>query len=529
MSRPISLAAHNQSRRRCSALNGSRLRWDTAIAIARYGKRMSSFFIADGENYRAQQHTPQLAKVGVCRDMPARAVLGVFPPLRSGEWARPCLTRRPFIFFCGNLFFYLCYTGRNRRMCSRLPWSSHALGAQRPRPDFKPAHGTGPRPIHLGRKEQRYDDNTARLARRSDEALGVRVTVARIAPSLLDRGRAVSIEQRRNERAEGIEDTRQNPPTSGVVLHDSHMQDDPRQESNQVRVGGRRERYCLYAHNCELGCSFPVVPPELWCLKRLPYKFIGRKIVAKTNALPHRSFVCIRFVYFVKQQSGETIFSHVRGHKNNVSNVRDVLKVPYTSSLKYVFFLQSRGPQVDGAWEVALNSLDKPCECSSLVENKLDSHHSRVQLGKSSSRPRYCYYIPLCPARLLFAGWRSGCRRRRIDNILPRGAHRDTAAGRLIKLHLISRKGFLGAWSPTKNNKRERERKRKREADRRSTFTVPTISANLDDGYNQPCYRPLSLAGEEEGVRRRIQRGIIPTDLPGIADFSSKFGTAKVR
>ncbi|KAJ8886184.1 hypothetical protein PR048_012393 [Dryococelus australis] len=36
---------------------------------------------------------------------------------------------------------------------------------------------------------QRYDGNTARLARRSDEALGVRVTVARIDSSLLDLGR----------------------------------------------------------------------------------------------------------------------------------------------------------------------------------------------------------------------------------------------------------------------------------------------------------------------------------------------------
>ncbi|KAJ8882479.1 hypothetical protein PR048_014290 [Dryococelus australis] len=36
----------------------------------------------------------------------------------------------------------------------------------------------------------RHDGNTARLARRSDEALGVRVTVARIAPSLLDLGDA---------------------------------------------------------------------------------------------------------------------------------------------------------------------------------------------------------------------------------------------------------------------------------------------------------------------------------------------------
>ncbi|KAJ8890643.1 hypothetical protein PR048_010152 [Dryococelus australis] len=48
--------------------------------------------------------------------------------------------------------------------------------------------------IMLGTMEgltvQRYDGNTARLARRGDEALGVRVSVACIAPSLLDLGRS---------------------------------------------------------------------------------------------------------------------------------------------------------------------------------------------------------------------------------------------------------------------------------------------------------------------------------------------------
>ncbi|KAJ8874977.1 hypothetical protein PR048_022867 [Dryococelus australis] len=42
------------------------------------------------------------------------------------------------------------------------------------------------------RKFRRHDGNTARLARRSDEALEVRVSVARIAPSLLDRRRVGS-------------------------------------------------------------------------------------------------------------------------------------------------------------------------------------------------------------------------------------------------------------------------------------------------------------------------------------------------
>ncbi|KAJ8889205.1 hypothetical protein PR048_008703 [Dryococelus australis] len=43
---------------------------------------------------------------------------------------------------------------------------------------------------------QRYAVNTARLARRSDEALGVRISVARIAPSLLDLERAEVLNER---------------------------------------------------------------------------------------------------------------------------------------------------------------------------------------------------------------------------------------------------------------------------------------------------------------------------------------------
>ncbi|KAJ8875088.1 hypothetical protein PR048_022979 [Dryococelus australis] len=52
----------------------------------------------------------------------------------------------------------------------------------------------GPNPARRVRRPaiQRYDGNTARLARRSDEALDVRVSVARIAPSLLDLGRAAT-------------------------------------------------------------------------------------------------------------------------------------------------------------------------------------------------------------------------------------------------------------------------------------------------------------------------------------------------
>ncbi|KAJ8897378.1 hypothetical protein PR048_002724 [Dryococelus australis] len=45
---------------------------------------------------------------------------------------------------------------------------------------------------HSDSRRLHYDGNTEFLARRSDEALGVRVTVARIAPSLLDHGRAAT-------------------------------------------------------------------------------------------------------------------------------------------------------------------------------------------------------------------------------------------------------------------------------------------------------------------------------------------------
>ncbi|KAJ8895260.1 hypothetical protein PR048_000585 [Dryococelus australis] len=57
------------------------------------------------------------------------------------------------------------------------------------------------RPPHFFRRTAdppqgaRYDGNTARLARRSDDTLGVRINVARIAPSLLDFGRAENLTQ----------------------------------------------------------------------------------------------------------------------------------------------------------------------------------------------------------------------------------------------------------------------------------------------------------------------------------------------
>ncbi|KAJ8871641.1 hypothetical protein PR048_027968 [Dryococelus australis] len=73
---------------------------------------------------------------------------------------------------------------------------------------------------------KRHDGHTARLARRSDEALGVRVTVARISPSLLDLGRGAVVA--------GY--PRENPPTSGIVRLDSH-----KRKSGCYPAGNRTE------------------------------------------------------------------------------------------------------------------------------------------------------------------------------------------------------------------------------------------------------------------------------------------------
>ncbi|KAJ8866676.1 hypothetical protein PR048_032537 [Dryococelus australis] len=51
----------------------------------------------------------------------------------------------------------------------------------------------------------------------------------------------MSMEQRRNERAEETGDPRVNPPTSGIVLYDSHMQNSG---IDRALVGG--EAHTLY-------------------------------------------------------------------------------------------------------------------------------------------------------------------------------------------------------------------------------------------------------------------------------------------
>ncbi|KAJ8887519.1 hypothetical protein PR048_013735 [Dryococelus australis] len=104
-------------------------------------------------------------------------------------------------------------------------------------------------PKHLKRVSQtlscpdcNYDGSTPRPARRSDEPLGVRVSVARIASSLLDLESAepmrvieVNMEQRRNEGEGETGDPRGNPPTNGIVRHDFHL----RKSGDPGKVGGR--------------------------------------------------------------------------------------------------------------------------------------------------------------------------------------------------------------------------------------------------------------------------------------------------
>ncbi|KAJ8876725.1 hypothetical protein PR048_021172 [Dryococelus australis] len=82
------------------------------------------------------------------------------------------------------------------------------------------------------------DGNTARLARRSDEALGVRVSVARIAPSLLDLERA----ERSSIRTQGRgkqEIPEKTPPTSGIVRHDAHLRKSGKWPCRRLNPVGR--------------------------------------------------------------------------------------------------------------------------------------------------------------------------------------------------------------------------------------------------------------------------------------------------
>ncbi|KAJ8867882.1 hypothetical protein PR048_031687 [Dryococelus australis] len=111
------------------------------------------------------------------------------------------------------LLFSAPFTGQEGRGCSTTVFRKVLLQSRScPGSKFEVKH---------------YDGNTARLARRSDEALGVRVSVARIAPSLLDQlmrvkrgesGAAPECQGGGNGRS------RENPPTSGIVQHDPHLQ-----------------------------------------------------------------------------------------------------------------------------------------------------------------------------------------------------------------------------------------------------------------------------------------------------------------
>ncbi|KAJ8877474.1 hypothetical protein PR048_021929 [Dryococelus australis] len=65
---------------------------------------------------------------------------------------------------------------------------------------------------------RRYDGNTARLARRSGEALGVRVSIARIAPSLLDLGRGGRFRLTKQTGTEPHRGTSGFEPTADIFL-----------------------------------------------------------------------------------------------------------------------------------------------------------------------------------------------------------------------------------------------------------------------------------------------------------------------
>ncbi|KAJ8878665.1 hypothetical protein PR048_019248 [Dryococelus australis] len=84
-----------------------------------------------------------------------------------------------------------------RRHTSSSPMSLAA-------PDFSPLTVLQPE-RYRPRQFTRHDGNTARFAHRSDEALEVRVSVARIAPSLLDFGRPVRVKRGGNGAAPGMQ------------------------------------------------------------------------------------------------------------------------------------------------------------------------------------------------------------------------------------------------------------------------------------------------------------------------------------
>ncbi|KAJ8868745.1 hypothetical protein PR048_030285 [Dryococelus australis] len=104
----------------------------------------------------------------------------------------------------------------------------------------------------------RRDGNTARLARRSDEALGVRVSVARIAPSLLNLGRAVIILRLRVQNVVSLESA---PSESWGARYE----DD---EAKEMEIGEREPveslRSMVGLHvSLSHGASFPLSLPTL--------------------------------------------------------------------------------------------------------------------------------------------------------------------------------------------------------------------------------------------------------------------------
>ncbi|KAJ8880924.1 hypothetical protein PR048_017397 [Dryococelus australis] len=97
--------------------------------------------------------------------------------------------------------------------------------------------------LNTPRRRERHDGNTAHLARRSDEALGVRVSVARIAPSLLDLER---------------EESSSHPECGTRGRWPEHSYNDNRKHSILKNRMWREPRYTLVARVCNYARATPV-------------------------------------------------------------------------------------------------------------------------------------------------------------------------------------------------------------------------------------------------------------------------------
>ncbi|KAJ8881488.1 hypothetical protein PR048_017969 [Dryococelus australis] len=135
-------------------------------------------------------------------------------------------------------------TARHATICTRVRCNTQPLELrQREKENFHPASVKHDRVA--ASSPVQYNENAARLfrfARTGDGALDGRGNIALITSALpgIRRGKQLQlrVEQCRSARAGETGDPRENPPTSGIVRHDSR--EIPRRQSNLVHPSGGR-------------------------------------------------------------------------------------------------------------------------------------------------------------------------------------------------------------------------------------------------------------------------------------------------